>query len=111
MVKKIKGFQKSEILDYLRKIEDINEKINLAYRLRDYGKIKLFLAETFVYDDTGNRKPNLEQEKIATDFRYLTALHFDTLYIFEPVLELSIYIVENDKDINKLMFNSKKFER
>lgn len=106
-----KKFKPDRYITCLRNIKDIDQKINLAYKLKDEDKIFIFMVEAFNEDDRKKLKLNPLCHTVSKDISFLESRGYDVLQVFEPKFDLILFFVEHDDTLIKLLSNLKLFKR
>ncbi len=98
-------------ISLLRGIKDLNQKINLAYELKEQNKIYIYAADMFDYDSNNNRKINPLIRSLVKDISYLQIRGYDVHSSIEPQFEIYLFFVEHNDSIINLLSNLKRFKR
>lgn len=106
-----KKFKRNPYITFLRNINDLDQKINLAYKLKDEDKIYIYMVEAFYEDDRKKFKYNPLCNSITKDISFLVSRGYDVHQVFEPNFDLILFFVEHDDTLIKLLSNLKLFKR
>lgn len=106
-----KKFKSNPYISCLRNIKDIDQKINLAYKLKDEDKIYIYMVDAFYEDDRKKIKYNPLCKQISQDISFLVSRGYDVHQVYEPKFDLILFFVEHDDTLIKLLSNLKLFKR
>ena len=106
-----KKFKPNPYITCLRNIKDLNQKINLAYKLKEEDKIYIYMVEAFYEDDRKKLKYNPLCNPISRDISFLVSRGYDVHQVFEPQFDLILFFVEHDDTLINLLSNLKRFKR
>lgn len=104
-------FKPNPYITCLRNIKDINQKINMAYKLKEEDKIYIYMVEAFYEDDRKKFKYNPLCNPISRDISFLVSRGYDVHQVFEPQFDLILFFVEHDDTLINLLSNLKRFKR
>lgn len=106
-----KKYKPNPYISCLRNIKDLDQKINLAYKLKDENKIYVYMVEAFSDDERKKFKYNPLCNLISKDISFLVSRGYDVHQVFEPKFDLLLFFVEHDDTLIKLLSNLKLFKR
>ena len=106
-----KKYKQNSYITCLRNIKDLDQKINMAYKLKDEDKIYIFMVEAFYQDDKKKFKSNPQCNSLSKDISFLASRGYDVHQVFEPNFDLILFFVEHDDTLIKLLSNLNLFKR